>query len=459
VRRLLLAALLSLALPSAAAAKPFTVGTGQNAGIAIDEGGTIYAGWQVNVYEPGDAVQFCIIPPKATACASQTTIAFPGSGYNASRVSVLMPAPNIVDVIEPRTNTGADAASYLARSVDGGHTFGPAMRISAKQFSEGVLGPNGSVALADGPATLRAGLFAPNGSSSKSGGSELGPYLEGVFFDIASNGSEVLAAGSDAGVSHAFRLPAGGDSNNPAAWQQVDPSPGGRQPSLAGLPGGFAGMFESTATFGDLYVQRLEGAGWSPAVPISPAVDNVDFRLVGNPKGRLTALITMSAYHLLYATSTDGGVLWSSVVDTANFGDNYPNALEGATTTTGAGAAVADSSLDDHAVRIVRFTPKTAPVARRRINKARVQVRSLCDGDKLSLLVEAAKGTRQVKPSSVLRRARFGRTRAARPGFRTRFRARYTLHRRHARIPVRIVPRRGKARTLHLRVRGCRRTS
>src|SRR6476469_3376460 len=161
VRRLLLAALLSLALPSAAEAKPFTVGTGQNAGIAIDEGGTIYAGWQVNVYGPGDAVQFCIAPPGATACASQTTIRFPGSGYNASRVSVLMPAPNIVDVIEPRTS-GADAASYLARSVDGGHTFGPAARISGGSFSEGVLGPNGSIALVDGPAVTRAGLFSPD---------------------------------------------------------------------------------------------------------------------------------------------------------------------------------------------------------------------------------------------------------------------------------------------------------
>jgi hypothetical protein len=33
------------------------------------------------------------------------------------------------------------------------------------------------------------------------------------------------------------------------------------------------------------------------------------------------------------------------------------------------------------------------------------------------------------------------------------------LRRRHARIPVRVVPRRGKARTLRLKVRGCRRTS
>src|SRR3954453_3500153 len=103
VRRLLLvAALLSLALPTVAEAKPFVVGTGQNGGIAMDDAGTIYVGWQINVYEPGDAVQFCIVAPKQTRCASQITIPFPGQGFNRSRVSVLLPAPGVVDVIEPR---------------------------------------------------------------------------------------------------------------------------------------------------------------------------------------------------------------------------------------------------------------------------------------------------------------------------------------------------------------------
>ena len=77
MRRLLLAALLSLAVPSVAEAKPFVVGTGQHGGIAIDDAGTIYVGWQINVYGPGDAVQFCVVPPKATACGSQVTIPFP----------------------------------------------------------------------------------------------------------------------------------------------------------------------------------------------------------------------------------------------------------------------------------------------------------------------------------------------------------------------------------------------
>ena len=109
----------------------------------------------------------------------------------------------------------------------------------------------------------------------------------------------------------------------------------------------------------------------------------------------------------------------------------------------------------DKVVRITRFTPRTAPVARRRFRGARVQVRSVCDGDKLSLVVETARGNRQVAPSTVLRRASFGRARGARRGFRGRFRARYELRRRTARIPVRVTPRRGKARTLRLRVRRC----
>jgi hypothetical protein len=455
VRRLPFVVLLCLAVPATAHAAPFTVGTGQNAGIAIDDAGTVYVGWQINVYDPGDAVQFCVLPPRRTVCATQVTIPFPGEGYNRSRVSVLLPAPNVVDVIVPRTITSRGAFSFLARSVDGGRTFAPAVQISGEQFAEAAQGPGGRIALADGPTTTRAGLFAADGSSAGTEGSSLGPYLEGVFTDVAVSGEEVLAAGSDAGTAHAFRLGAGADPNNAAAWQQIDPAPASRQPSIAGLPGGFAVMLEPAGP-GDLFVQRLEGAGWSPPVGLVDAVSNNDFRLVSNAKGRLSALITYSAYHLVYMTSTDGGVLWSSTVTAANYGSEYPTTLEAATNASGAGAAVVDFGLDDKSVKVTRFTPRTAPVARRRFRGGvRVQVRSTCDDDKLSLVVEAARGTRRVAPATVLRRARFGRARGARRGFRTRFRARYELRRRTARIPVRVTPRRGKARTLRLRVRRC----
>ena len=140
MRRLLLVGLLFLAVPSAAEAKPFAVGAGQNGGIAIDDAGTVYVGWQVNVYDPGDAVQFCVLAPRRTQCAWQVTIPFPGQGYNRSRVSVLLPAPNVVDVIVPRTITSQGAFSFLARSVDGGRTFAPAVQLSSEQFAEAVQG-------------------------------------------------------------------------------------------------------------------------------------------------------------------------------------------------------------------------------------------------------------------------------------------------------------------------------
>jgi hypothetical protein len=452
-RLLLLAALLSLAAPSTASAKPFKVGNGQNAGIAIDDLGTAYVGWQINTYQPGDAVQLCVLPAKATTCAAAPVVAFPGQGYNRSRVSVLIGGPGVIDVLVPRT-VGRGAYTYLARSVDGGRTFGPARQISGAAFAEGVNGPNGSVALVDGPTTTRAGVFAPDGSSARSAGAQLGPYLEGVFTDIAASGQGTLAVGSDAGQAHAFRLPAGGDANNPAAWQQLDPGPG-REPEAASLPGGFAILLEPFATGAkSLFVQRLEGDAWSPPVPLVPAVNNNGFALNSNINGRLTAVVTYSAYHLLYTTSKDGGVLWSSVVNVGDF-EEYPSGLEVATNNKGAGAAVTSEAFGQKTVFVSRFTPRGAPVKLRRIRGARVQVRSVCDDGKLSLVVEAARGNRRVSPSTVLRRARFGRTRAARPGFRTRFRARYTLRRSSARIPVRLVPRRGKARTVKLRVRRC----
>jgi hypothetical protein len=430
VRRLLPAALLLLAAAPVADAAPFTVGAGQHGGIAVDDGGTTYVGWQINTYDPGDAVQFCVLPPGRTRCASSVTIPFPGKGYNRSRVSVLLPAPNVVDVIVPRTDVANHAHTFLARSSDGGRSFGPAVQIAEETFAAGVQGPGGRVALIDGPTTTRAGLFSPNGADAAAVGSELGPFLEGVFNDVASAGEEVLAAGSDAQRTHAFRLGAGGNPNDPAAWQQIDPALG-REPQVAGVPGGFAAMLEPIENFAPLFTQRLEGAAWSPPVPLAPAVSNVDFRLVGNAEGRLTALITVARYR------------------------DYPDALEAGMASDGRGAAVVDFSLGDKSVRVTRFSPRASRVARRRFGSARVQLRSVCDGDKLSLVVEAARGNRRVAPQTVLRRARFGRARGARRGFSGDFRARYELRRRHARIPVRVTPRRGKARSLRLRVRRC----
>jgi hypothetical protein len=466
VRRLLLAALLLLAAaPASAAAAPFQVGVGENPGLAVDDAGTIYVGWEVNPGGDGEQVQFCVVPPRAVACgAPPVVLGFPGEGYARSRVSVLLPAPGVVDVVLPRNTGPLQYGAYLVRSTDGGHTFAPAIRLSAQQYEQAVPGPPGRVVLIGGPGTLHVDSAPADGSGGRSDGAQLGSLLDAQFNDIAAQGPEVFAASSSAQTAQAFRLPAGADPGQNASWQPL-PAPLGRQPELAGGPAGLVAMLEAADQPPQtLFVQRFEGTGWAPPVSVFD-VSNNDFELAQTVRGRLTAVKTDidagGPYFLEYATSTDGGVLWSSRVRVAVYGGEYPSELEMATASDGRGAAAISESLGGKAVRVARFTPRTAPVARRSFRRvhARVQVRSSCDDQKLSLVVEAAKGNRQVKPGSVLRRARFGRAKGARRGFRTSFRARYTLHRRHARIPVRVTPRRGKARTLRLRVRGCRRTS
>ena len=96
----------------------------------------------------------------------------------------------------------------------------------------------------------------------------------------------MLAAGSDAQVTHAFRLGAGGDPNAVAAWQQVDPPfrPASRR-SPASPAAASPRCSSPRAPDGNLFVSA-RAAGWSPPVGITRAVNNNDFRLISNAKGR-----------------------------------------------------------------------------------------------------------------------------------------------------------------------------
>ena len=279
-----------------------------------------------------------------------------------------------------------------------------------------------------------------------------------MFTDIAASGEEVLAAGRDAGTTHAFRLGAGGDPNDAAAWQQLDPAKG-REPALAGLPGSFAVMLEpSGPSAGSLFVQRLEGAAWSPPVPLIPAVNNNGFQLAGNTKGRLTAVINYSAYRLVYMTSTDGGVLWSSDVNIGNF-DEYPSALQvchqrDGRRRGGLRRRVRRQGRARHALH-ARAPPRSragasAASARACRSAAPAAATSSCRSS--SRRPAATAGSRP-RPSCAGPASAAPAAPAAASA--SKFRARYDLRRRTARIPVRVTPRRGKARTLRLRVRRC----
>ena len=162
----------------------------------------------------------------------------------------------------------------------------------------------------------------------------------------------------------------------------------------------------------------------------------------------------------MYTTSTDGGVLWSSLVNVGQLRRELPDALEVATNALRRRRrghrplARRQGASASRASRRAR-----APVARRRIRGARVQVRSICDDGKLSLVVEAARGTRRVAPAlgaapralrPHARRARPASARASAPATSCAAATRAS--------PCGVIPRRGKARTLRLRVRRCRAT-
>ena len=419
----MLAVLLCLAVPSAAAAKPFKVGTGQNGGIAIDDAGTVYVGWQINIYEPGDAVQFCVLPPQPTRCALAAHDPVPRPGLQPlARLACCCPAPNVVDVIVPRTN-GRGAYSYLARSVDGGRTFGPAVQISGDAVRRG--GP--------GPRRPRRARRRPDHHARRP--------VRARRLERRHRGQRTSARTSRAcsptsppparrcsrpaptpARPHAFRLPAGRQPQQRRRVAADRSRVAAASPQLAGLPGGFAVDARADRHAARQPVRAApRGRGLVAARRrSSPAVSNNDFAAHEQRQGPPDR-----AHHLLRLPPRlhDLDRRRRAVVlarrRSANFA-RVPGRARGRDQRAGRrrrGGRRRRSATRPSASRASRRAGARSRAAASR--GARVQVRSICDGDgKLSLVVEAARGNRRVAPGTVLRRARFGRTRGARRGFR-----------------------------------------
>ena len=418
VRRILLVALLLLAAAPAPGGQPSPSGRARTAALAVDDAGAVYLGWQVNTEEPGDARPVLRRPGPQDALRLQVTIPFPGRATTLAR-AVLLPARAWSTSSSRAQRRQRPRLTYLARSPDGGRTFGPAVAIAGDGFDEGVLGPGGRVALVDGPTTARAGLFSPDGSSAGPRAARSARSSKACSPPSPRPARSCSRPGATRARLHAFRLGAGGDPNNVAAWQQLDPAPG-REPALAGLPGGFAVMLEPSDA-GSPVRTAPRGHGVVSAGRLIPAVNNNGFELAGSTRGRLTAVINYSALpprlHDLHRRRRP-------VVLRRQHRElrRVPVSLQVATNATGAGAAAFADAFGAKAIHITRFTPRTAPVVRKRFRRvnARVQVRSTCSGDKeLSLVVDAARGNRRIAPSTVLRRASFRSTRRARRGFRS----------------------------------------
>jgi hypothetical protein len=463
----LAAALGSCVLPSTAGATPhFNVGTGQNPGVAVDAAGTAYIGWKVNVYAAsGDAVQLCVLPRDARKCASLATIPFPGAGYNLGRVSVLLPAPGVVQVTVGR-NVSPAYNQYVATSADGGVTFGAPIAFGQGFGIENDVLPDGRIVSdGNGAGDLTGAAYAPDGSQANVERVTLGG--SGQFDDIAVQGADAYVAGSAAGPSTVVRLPAGADWTDPGAWQYL-PQLNGEQPEIAPGPAGPVALLEPPpfSKREELFTQRWTGTRWTAPVNVGGVSYDTSFALAGSGS-RLTGIFAGDPpgfdYLLNMVTSTDGGTLWSSEATIAISNDGLYT-LELATAPDGHGVAVNGGDTEAGPITAYVIDPRKANVARARFGDTMVQARTdlgdCVHEQRASIRIQAARGGDMVSPSGVLRSARVSVSRS-----RVLHRSRWsTLVDMRAERPkrtatIRLVPRHGRARTLHYVVRGCGRVA
>ena len=350
---------------------------------------------------------------------------------------------------------------YLARSLDGGRTFAPAASSSrANVRRAGVHGPAGRVALVDGPTTHYASTLLPaDGSARRRDGAELGGLLERAVQRHRRRGRRRprrrLRRRDDARLPPAGRRrpePGGELAAAARAARRASPSsPGGPAASWRcsrrrGASAQACSCSASRATPGRRpsrsarrHQQRLRAHPERARPP--------DRVRIANDSGDLLPRV-----HARPPTAACCGPRPS----TSATSPSTPTTLEIATNARGAGAAVTNDAFATPSRSWSRASPRAA-----RPSRAAASARRACRCAASATTTSSRSWSRPraataaSRRAAVLRRARFGRARGARRGFRTRFRARYELRRSRARIPVRVIPRRGKARTLRLRVRRC----
>jgi len=467
-RRLLLAAVLASAATVAAAspahaARSGVAGPGHAPGIAVDVAGTAYAAWKYKVdgSSTDNGTRFCVLARNARRCsAPPVDLPFPDRGYYDGAVSVLLPAPGVVDVVVGRVKGALDYGVYLARSTDGGKSFAPGYRLNGagtQAAGAAELTTDGRIALGGGDIRgLRAGLARPDGSDAATPlmGFD-GPVDNAFFSDVAAAGNDVVAIGGGIGDSQAFRLPAGAAPGDPNAWRAL-PVQNGSRGKVAGGPAGVVSLLDSEPTGrGVLYAQRLEGDAWGPAVRVHGG-EVFGTELVQDAAGRHLALWTANN-RLSFAGSDDGGALWSfggplmtvPGNDTDISADLAPNG-RGA-------AAIGENSFDDKPIRIAWLDLRRAPQATARVGDALVQVRSRCvGGRRIGMDARASRAGRQIRVGSVLRSATFRVKRARRTRAR-RYSASFRLRSARAKPAVRVTlrPRTGKPVTARFTAVGC----
>ena len=164
-----------------------------------------------------------------------------------------------------------------------------------------------------------------------------------------------------------------------------------------------------------------------------------------------------------FSSSLDGGALWSTPATLAVTSDSN-DSLQAAVLPNGSGVLVDGGNTGDEPIQVFQVDPHRAKLARARFGTTTVQLRAddldCVKETRLSVRVQAARGGVLVSPGTILRGARVSvsRSRVVRRG---RWATLVDVGRAKAKrtATVRLVPRRGRVRTLRLPVRACGRVA
>ena len=141
--------------PATASAKLTRLpGTGETPEVAVDNAGTALVAWYMQ-QPSGEAVALCRIPRGTAKCTTPQILDATQGATSGVQPPVLRISGANVSLVAARQ----DVVSM--QSVDGGRTFGPKVPIGSDIYFTGAIGPNGVVALGDGPSFTASRVGGP----------------------------------------------------------------------------------------------------------------------------------------------------------------------------------------------------------------------------------------------------------------------------------------------------------
>lgn len=324
---------------SAAAATPFTAGTGSDPDVAVTPSGTAFVAYN---FESPHRVQVCRITRGADACAATMTLSFPNGGgaqeAGEPQVFAVSDTKIVVTAACWQCGTPADTTNRLYKfvSTDGGASFGAGTEIGrsasgSDAFNDGNAQADwredldgGTLLSAKGGRVAAYNTFTDTSTVTFASGIQYRPSVGRV-----PGTGRAVAVASDLGIirfgysSAALANPTRAQLNNAGNWTTgVQLSAAGidaQEPSLASGPSGlFVGYLRLLPD--QFLVQKFDPATntFGPAIAIqgsNPIDTSLGYPyLYQDPAGRLHGIwrALTDPRRLRYTVSTDGGASFSA---------------------------------------------------------------------------------------------------------------------------------------------------